>query len=347
MTINTPIECYQLSDSNRSAHRRFMYLGTWLASVPLGGLAGFSLSSGLTSFDGANWLTGIFGAGICLAARAYVEPQFRINNPTTGIFMTIDPLKALFGHKDTVTVYPPGLSYCYPWESRDAANNISLEEATVNFEFAVVCTDGMLKAKGSYRLRADQNNPIAFQTGVAAVAEDMQDLIIVHAVENFATKKISTALKSLGKVNQGLKEKFVDSKSEFETRFGVHVGDVTIGQLKPSDEVARTISALTEAAAIAIGTAKLLGFNNMNEVNKAVASGNLGRADVKEARDRFLSISGNLEGMEVKRQEYFLSTEGIDPNLAEAFIALATNAPKAMREWRQANQPQKNRRVKK
>lgn len=46
------------------------------------------------------------------------------------------------------------------------------------------------------------------------------------------------------------------------------------------------------------------------------------QADVNLARDRFLSISGNLEGMEIKRNEFDVSLHGLDPEAAKAITAI-------------------------
>lgn len=330
----TPIASFPLDEEKRS-RRSLFYIGTWIVSAPIGSFLGAHLGMNLFSFfPGAGWIGAILGGGGGLILRTLAEPKFRIDNPTTGIFLTMDPLKRLLGKEDVITIYPPGPSYCYPWEGRDASNSISLEEATVRFNFDVVCTDGLIQAQGSYRLRANQNNPIAFQTGVAAVAEDMQDLVIAFAIEKMATKKITTVLKKLSELNELLKEEFVLADSPFEKRFGVHVGDVTIGQLKPSDDVMKTLSGITESTAINKGTAIMLGYTSMKTVNEAMAAGKLTNAEVKDARDRFLAVSGNLEGMDIKRNEYVLSAHGVDPKLAEAITSLAANVPEILKEWR-------------
>jgi hypothetical protein len=332
-----PIIHFNVKEGDRDRNRRVTWALTWPGAGVIGGFGAAHVALGLTAFPGIGWLGAIVGTGIGLIGRAALEPRFRINNSTTSVFLTFDPLKRLLGREDVLTLYPPGPHICYPQEQRFSENTISLDEATVEFEFLVLCPDGALTGSGSFRLSADQKNPVAFQRGVAAVAEDLRDLIIAVAVEELATKKVVSALKTLPKVNDRLYKEFVKGTSRFEKRFGVEVGDVTIGQLLPSEELQKTLTAQTEAAAIAKGTAIMLGYTSMGKVKEAVEVGKLNEGDVKDARDRFLSVSGNLEGMDIKRNELVLSAHGIPPELAGAITALAANAPAIARALQAAN----------
>lgn len=350
---------YSVDTDDRDRNRRLAWGLSWPGAAVFGGFAGAHIALSLVSLAGTGGLGAILGAGGALLVRAHLEPRFQINNPTTGLFMTIDPLKRLLGKPDWLTLYGPGKHYCYPQEERYAENNISLTEATVTFDFMVTCADGLLKGTGSFRLRADPNRPVQFQMGVAAVAADLIDLIVAEAVEKLATKKTMTALRSLPLVNDHLGEIFVQQKTNekanantgntelgdttFERRFGVVVGDVTIGQLLPTEELQRTLTAQTEAAAIAKGTAIMLGYTSMKKVNEAVVAKILTEAQVKDARDRFLSVSGNLEGMNISRNEYVLDAHGISPELAEAITALAANAPEAIQAMRAIQKPKGGR----
>jgi len=179
--------------------------------------------------------------------------------------------------------------------------------------------------------------PVKFQRGVASVAEDLRDLIITEALQQLATKTVADAMLSIEEVNTALAKMFVVGNTPFEIRFGIIVGDVTIGELLPSKELRRTLSAQTEALAIAQGTAILLGYSSMRAVKAAIKSGAITTNDQKEARDRFLSVSGNLEGMDIKRNELVLTAAEIDPKFAEAIMALAQNAPDLIRAWRDAS----------
>lgn len=323
---------FALQNGRRKANRNMFYVLSWIL-VPLVGSLGLYVLTHIIS-KGATFSVfgGIFGLGAGLWLRSSMEPQFRVNNPTTGIFMTLDPLKALFGREDVITKYPPGPSYCYPWEQRYAENNISLEEATNNFNFEVLCTDGFIYGFGSYRIRADKDQPVTFQAGVASVADDLRDLVIKIAVQHLAGKKVTSAVKQLEKLNEELAKYFANGQgvTSFESRHGVTVGDVTVSQLKPAPEVQKTISGLVEADAIDKGTAKLLGYTNMKQVREAVKAKELSQADVKDARDRFLAISGNLEGMDIKRQEIAIS--GIDSEAIVALANLAANAGKTAQQ---------------
>lgn len=330
---------FSVDDDSRKRNRRNFYLASWVLFPAVTVTASFSMAYTVTGNYNYAMIAGILGLGTGLWLRSNIEPLFRINNPTTGIFLTLDPLKSLFNKPDIITKYGPGPGYCYPWEQRQAINNISLNEASNDFKFSVLCTDGFLFGSGSYRIRAEKTDPIIFQAGVASVADDLRDLVITIAVQQLATKKVRTAVKQLEGLNKKLAETFAGTgQTNFEKRHGVRVGDVTVSQLKPSDDVQKTMSGLTEADAINLGTAIILGYKNMEAVNKAVNEGRLQQADVKDARDRFLSVSGNLEGMEIKRHEWVVSAHGIDPRLVEALARAAPNVGQAARDLGMAAQ---------
>jgi hypothetical protein len=58
-------------------------------------------------------------------------------------------------------------------------------------------------------------------------------------------------------------------------------------------------------------------------VARRLRSGELTMADINLARDRFLSISGNLEGMEIKRSEFDVSIHGLDTDAVQAIADIA------------------------
>lgn len=318
--------------------RRIFYFGTWIASPALGLAIALLLCLAVTGNWAFGWLVGILGAGAAWYERLRLDPLFHINNTTTGMFITIDTLRSWFYGRDIFVYYGPGDHLSYPWERRYGENNILLDEGTNTFEFEVVCTDGVVRATGSYRLRPEQRSPRDFLAGAGAVANDLRDLIITNAVEKLSNRTVKGALRSLEELNRELAQKFVGTGvTPFEARFGIHVGDATVSQLLPTKEVQRTISSLTEAAAIRKGIALLLGFDNMKQVREA----EIPQADIKDARDRFLSISGNLEGMDISRYEVVLSTHGVDPALADAIAGLARNVAPAVAAWREANRPRR------
>lgn len=339
----------KLLNRNRKARRRVL-IGTSILTPLVSSIAG--VTAGRVFFDGAlpMIIGGIAGAGGgVIAVTAMVSNLFLIVNNSTGMFLTIDRLRSLLDRDDINVAYGPGTHICFPWEQRLPENNIPLEEATVTFEFSVLCTDGLLQAKGSARLRPDIQNPLAYLSGVASVAEDITDLVIAFAVEKMARTTVTKATKFLPELNQLLRNEFVKypdvatqaaraaeygvkpkelgpDQTVFELRFGVGVGDIVIKELLPSEEVLKTISALTEATAIKKGTAIMLGLS-MRQVADRLKDKSLSQTDYNNARDRFLAVSGNMEGVDITRYEVDLSAHGIDPATVEALLALLRQVP--------------------
>lgn len=246
-------------------------------------------------------------------------------------------------------VYGPGRHFSFPWEERNQANNISLKEVSADIKFPVLLSDGTITLEGSYRIRPDFQNLIPFLSGVASTAEELEEIIASYAVEILSPKTVDEALGSVSQLNKLLNRKFGlktdaspegeegtapasaeegdlkpdDKVSDFERRFGVYVGDITIAKILPSDEVQRTRGSITEARAIAEGTAILLGYKNGNALARARAKSKVTDEQISRARDRFLSISGNLQGMEVKRNEVDVNITGLDPETVMALGAAA------------------------
>lgn len=285
----------------------------------IGKKIGVSISPEATLIHTISGLTGLICGGFAVNELLKLS---LVRNTTTQMFLTIDMMRSIL-HLGNVNIpYGPGLHFSYPWEWRVAENNISLEEASNDFEFSVQCADGTLTGKGSFRLRPDMERPVSFLTGVAAVAGDLTDLIIAEAIVIFARAKVINSTKLIPKLNKELHDKITEGISDFEKRFGVHVGDATVKELLPSDEVQKTISALTEAAAIKKGTALLMNMS-ISALQKALKNGSVKQNDYNVARDRFMAISGNLEGMDIKRFELDLNASGIDPETAQALTSLA------------------------
>jgi len=244
----------------------------------------------------------------------------------------------------TFPVYGPGVHICYPWEERNREYNFSLEEVPASIAFEVLCTDGTVDVDGSYRIRPDFSNLIPFLSGVGTSAGELRDLITSYAFEKISGKTVAEAIKSLPELNIALmakfglkedvpgrpKEKAAPEVSQFERRFGVFVGDVTIARILPSEEVQRTISSISEARAIAEGTAVMLSFSDAKALEAAVASKTVTGEQVSRARDRFMSVSGNLEGMNLTRFEVDLNVTGLDPETAKILAeGLSRVAPAA------------------
>jgi regulator of protease activity HflC (stomatin/prohibitin superfamily) len=262
-------------------------------------------------------------------------------------FVTVDQLRAFLGNKsapedgdkNVYVTYGPGVHASYPWEARDASRNVSLEEASETFSTNVQTPSGTITVEGSVRLRPDICRLVAFLSGVAAMASDITDIIKSHIIEELANKAtMSEVLTSVPALNRALHEKFglgtSESKneakapevSEFEERFGVNVGDVTIAKILPSKEVQKTMSGIAEAEIIAQGTAILLDYENPKSVREALAEGALTRKDYNEARDRFMATSDNVT-MDVKSNEWKISIDGLerlDPGAVQGLATLAT-----------------------
>lgn len=244
--------------------------------------------------------------------------------------------------------YGPGLHVSYPWEERDADYNFSLQEVSADITFPVLLSDGTVTLEGSYRIRPDFQNLIPFLSGVASTAEELQEILTAHAVQILSGKTVDQALGSLKELNEDLMAEFglgsprktsstdsstderkKDDVTRFERRFGVFVGDVTIAKILPSEEVQRTRGSITEARAIQEGTAILLGYNDAAALQAALDGGRIKFEEIRHARDRFLSISGNMEGMDLKRSEIEVSIQGLDKESIQALTELAKVAAPA------------------
>ncbi len=301
---------------------RVIVLVSFLILVPaIAAVAGLLL--GIAFFDEGVMVklltSGSAVAGLGFAA-AMVEEYFIIRNDTTGMFVTIDQLRSFLGRAQIHWYYGPGTHLCFPWERRIAENNISLKEATENLEFTLQLSDGTLKLTGSFRLSPDLNNPVRLLRGAAVVAKDIEDRVVAKAAEHFDKKSLMEAMSGRKELNDALNKSGI--YSDFNDRFGVTISDVTISQLLPSEEVQRTISARTEAETIANGTALLLGFSNKEEMNAAMKAKVISTEDISRARDRFLAVSGNMEGMNLDRKEISLSLAGLDPAVIQALTQL-------------------------
>ncbi len=265
------------------------------------------------------WFIGLgLSAGILVYS---IGKWFIIRNPTIGMFVTQDTLATLRGVQNPNVFYGPGTHVSFPWERRLGENNISLEEASNDFDFTIQCKDGTIKGKGSFRLRPDQNNPVTFLGSVSGVANDITDLIIGEIAEQFKDKTVREALNLYKDLNNILDKKFRKKKHPIEKRCGIRISDVTVRELLPSEDMQKTMSAIGEAEAIASGTLIILGLTK-DELKAEITAGRMTQADVNLARDRFLSISGNLEGMQINRTEIDLSLHGLDPEAAKAIAAI-------------------------
>jgi regulator of protease activity HflC (stomatin/prohibitin superfamily) len=124
-------------------------------------------------------------------------------------------------------------------------------------------------------------------------------------------------------LNEYLQVELVEGTSEVERRFGIELTDVTIKQLLPSPELQRAVTAQAEATAVQKGVLTLLNCRSKKELDEKLANRVLTQADVSLARDRFLSMSGNLEGVNINRNEIDVKIEGLDPEAMKALTDLA------------------------
>ncbi len=291
----------------------------------------------ITSAISGNWFGNAaigFFAGLLLQAFVITQTlhKFIVKVGTFRAFVTIDQLQTFLnpssGQEDrkAYVVYGPGLHISYPWEGRESGRNISLEETSENFAVDVQTSKGNLKIKGSVRLRADIRKTVAYLGGVASVASDITDLIKSEIIQRVVKKNsIIEALNSVDVINAYLRAEFKESANspvtDFEKRFGVVVGDITISEIMPSEELQKTMTGLTEAEIIANGTALMLGYDDIKKVRKAIADGKVSQTDFNHARDRFMAASENIK-MNLSAHEFNISgLDKLDPEIAKALTA--------------------------
>lgn len=345
----------QFDDSQLTRNRGIRlatFLGTSFVLTVLGGLlVGYLAGTFLNVEQGPSFGTigFVIGAALGFIGFLAIKPYFLVQNDTTGMLVTINQLQTLLQgdkKKPAFVFYGPGTHFSLPWEARYAKNNIPVVETSEEFTFTAICTDGTLTGKGSFRLRPDFENPIAYLSGVGAVAGDLKDLIIAFINSWLAKKSMQQALDEQGDLKRDLHEEFVKDgkKTGFEERFGVRLGDATVSELLMSGEVQRTRSALNEAAVIAEGTAIILGFKTVAEMQAAIGK-TINQDDVDRARREFRIASGNMEGTTVNRYEFDI--KGLSPEIAGALAAFLKN-PEARAVvnnlGKSKNQPQKGNR---
>lgn len=344
-------------DDSQLTRNRGIRLGTFLGtpvvlSALSGLLVGYLASTFLNVENGPTFGTIGFVIGSAMGFIGFlaIKPYFLVQNDTTGMLVTINQLQTLFQgdeKKPAFVFYGPGTHFSLPWEVRYAKNNIPVVETSEEFTFTAICTDGTLTGKGSFRLRPDFENPIAYLSGVGAVAGDLKDLIIAFINSWLAKKSMQQALDEQGDLKRDLHEEFVKDgkKTGFEERFGVRLGDATVSELLMSGEAQRTRSALNEASVISQGTAILLGFKSVDEMQAALSAKRINQDDVDRARRDFRIISGNMDGATVNRFE--VDIKGLTPEVAGALATLFSNPEAraiAKNIGKGTNQPPKGKR---
>lgn len=288
------------------------------------------------------WVVGFAGSvflGLQLLEKSLIQ------NDDEQAFITVNTLQTLFSGKRSEefeklpleqqkklarsygrVAYGPGAHFAYPWESRDASNNVSLAEATESLEFVLMSEDGTLTGKGSFRLRPNIKGVVGFKLGAAAIASNLSDLVKAEAVAVLGGNSVESASEFLPELNRRLADKFGDlsaERTDFERRFEVFVGDITVGELLGSDDVLKTLNAVSEAAIIRRAIAEYLGYKDMKAVRAAITRGSLTEDQLRRAEERMLQISGQ-DDIKTTRTLFELDVSGLDPDTAEAFKGLAS-----------------------
>jgi len=275
------------------------------------------------------------GLGIGALTATWLVSKSYITNDAVAAFVTVNPLVTLSGGGSALVTYGPGFHFCFPWEQRSGGNNVDLREAAENFAVQVQGTTGTIHVKYSVRLRPDINRLPEFLAGAASVASDLGGVISAVIVEQLATKGVKGAVAELPPLNAMLEDEFKHGKSQgekasdFEKRFGVIIGDVTVGEILPSKEVQKALDGASESAALDEVVARTLGYPSIKAVHTAVEGGKLTSEQVAYATENALAMTDNLHGMDVKRQTFTLRLQG-DPDLIEAAKGLVPIAPALM-----------------
>ncbi|PIR86487.1 hypothetical protein COU13_00710, partial [Candidatus Kaiserbacteria bacterium CG10_big_fil_rev_8_21_14_0_10_43_70] len=283
------------------------------------------------------------GALLGLAMTIFIAtatlPRFFVKVSALRAFVTVDLLQTFINQRSgsagpnerVYVAYGPGLHISFPWESRDSAQNVSLEEVSEPFQVTVQLKQGPIHIKGSVRLRPDITKLVPFLGGVASIVSEVTDLIESKIIQRLGGKEnIFEVLTSVRDLNDYLHEQFAvgeggDGVAEFEERFGVNVGDVTVAEILPSEEVQKTMAGLAEAQIIAEGTAILMGYKNAEGVKRAKTRGTVTQNDINKARDRFMAASDNIK-MTLDANEYTLKVEGLEKLDPETVKALGQAA---------------------
>lgn len=308
--------------------RKLVFFTTPVILPIIGYLAGINMLEIFFEHEMFPVLGGIAGATIGFIGFLAIKHLFVVQNSSTGMLVTIDRLRSMFTGKDSHVVYGNGDLICFPWERRLAENNIPVVEVAGNFEFKAVCSDGIVNGTASFRIRPDFHNPLAYLSGADAVDQDFTGLLKAFITDWLASRTIKEAVNNKAELNAALRQEFAAKVSEFEARFGVQVGDITVDQLTLSKEVAETLNARNEAVNIAEGTAIMLGLESVAKMQEAVAAGKLSQAEVDAAQRRFLIVSGQIKDASTSRFEIDLS--GVSPEIARVVAEVLTKNPQVL-----------------
>lgn len=352
--------------------RWFSYLTTTIIVFLAPTLIGLKLASDMNflNFFLQPLLGGGAGAivGWYLAVRV-LEKSY-IENDAARAFVTINRLRTLLSSGKTKSdaelqamsddereeyirrskvfaTFGPGSHLDHWWAARFAANNFNLNEASENFTIMAQCKDGVLEGEGSFRARPDINRLIAFRAGAAVVAADVSDLVEVKLAARLADVSVTDAPKLLKVINEELEDTFVQSNNveptNFERRFGLFMGDVTLKRLLPEADLRKTIGAIGEMEAISKAVIhyvlSLYGFETMAELRAAVAEGRLSEQHVQDriarTEARMLVVSGQDKATVTR---YEVDVTGVPEDLGPGLAALAQTLLQTNRPRRRPNQ---------
>ncbi len=291
-------------------------IGMWVTvffKIPLAGVLGMSLGLGLGAL-GVLWLI----------------PRLFVVNNAVAAFVTVDLLT------NKLVSYGTGFHWSFPWEKRDGANNVNLDEASESFEFTVqMKSGGTLKGKGSFRLRPDVWRLPQFLAGVASVASELSDLIKAAYTKRLAKLELMRGLDEMSVVNDEVSKEFMHGGTQtpevsgFEERFGVIIGDVTLSELLPSAEVQKALDGASENAAMEAIVLRNLGYATMEEVRTAITTGKLTNDQLTSATHTALAMTDNLHGMKVDHSNITLRVVA-DDKTAEALAAVGPALAKGL-----------------
>jgi hypothetical protein len=283
-------------------------------------------------------LPSIFGIvpGVAVGVYVYVGyllPRCYVTNAAGSAFMTVDAIKGWLGQSPYVS-YGPGLHPSYPWELREGKNNFSLEEVSQSASSRIILTDGDVNIDYGIRLRADITKLPKFLTGAASAASDLSEITNSTLIKELNGKTLNTALTSANALNEALQVVFAAKQSEFEERFGVIVGDITIGKILPSEDVMKTRSGKAEMQnldeMVVASLMRLHGLKSKKAWAEAVKNGTITSAMIDDAMRTAKGATGNTDGTIINetRQRIDLSVSGISPEMAKAVAAIAPTLAK-------------------
>lgn len=284
-----------------------------LPSLPLVALLGYFFGSSIAEFFRFHGFIGdALGFGLAVVLFAVLAMRSFITNDTTTAFLTIDPLRTIFGSEKAFVTYGPGFHFCYPWEKRTGGNVVDLTEAPEAYPVVAQAMNGVLKGKFTIRLRPNITTLPEFLSGVASVASEIGGLVSAEIIDWVKDKNTGDVLANVRGLNSYLHDKFVRGDSPFELRFGVTVGDVTVEELLTDEEVQKTSIVLAESEFIDLALAKHFGYTSIGDLQEAIRAKTVDGGAVDKLHTRLMAMSGNLQGMKLDETTHNINLTGLD-----------------------------------